>query len=303
MSRPYLVKVNNINGNLINGSLNANSYIYALASKHDSVFAGGSFSELGLRTSYLSTINSGRKTANQTIPNTNSVVRAIIPDGSGGWYVAGDFTTIGSVSRSYIARVLSNNTVDNTFNVALNSSVYALALLGTKLYIGGYFTTVNGATRNYIAAVNLPSITARTLNWSPSFNSVVRTIAVKDTAIIAGGDFYNVNGRNAYRIAAISQTSGNLINGFVGYNSSVYKISVKNDSILTGGSYSLSAYYSPNSAKISTSNVVPDQSFPATNGYIRTTVPDGSGGYYVGGNFSQIGGISQPYLKHMLILP
>jgi len=253
--RPYLVKVNNTNGTIINGALNANNLVYALTSKKDSVFVGGAFSELGLRTNYLSTINSGSKTANQTIPTANGVVRSIIPDGSGGWYVGGDFGLIGGITRAYVAHVLSTNKVDPTFNVTLNSSVYAMVKVGTKLYIGGYFSTVNGAPRTYLAAVNATNGT--TLSWAPSPNNVVRSLAVKDTAIVAGGDFYNINGRNAYRIAAISQSSGNLVNGFVGYNSTVYKVSVKGDSILTGGNYSLSAYYSPNSAKISTSNVVP----------------------------------------------
>lgn len=44
----------------------------------------------------------------------------------------------------------------------------------------------------------------------------------------------------------------------------------------------------------------PDPSFPTVNGYVRVVVPDGSGGWYVGGSYSAIGGVQRSSLAHVL---
>src|SRR5207344_1787284 len=86
LARPYLAKVNYLNGNFIDGSVNANSYVYSLVTRGDSVFAGGQFTRFGLRTDYLASIQEGNGKASQAMPASNGVIRCIIPDGSGGWY-------------------------------------------------------------------------------------------------------------------------------------------------------------------------------------------------------------------------
>ena len=70
------------------------------------------------------------------MPVANNQIRSIISDGAGGWYVAGFFTTIGGVSRSYVARVNPDKSINANFNVTSNSYIYALALDGNKLYMG-----------------------------------------------------------------------------------------------------------------------------------------------------------------------
>ena len=44
----------------------------------------------------------------------------------------------------------------------------------------------------------------------------------------------------------------------------------------------------------------PDLGFPTVDGYVRTAEPDGSGGWYVGGSFSEIGGVQRSSLAHVL---
>ena len=90
-----------------------------------------------------------------------------------------------------------------------------------------------------------------------------------------------------------------LVTGFPGYDYVVQKVSVLGDSVLTGGNYTLSAYYSPYSAKITPGNIKPDPKFPATNGAIYSVAQDASGNYYVGGSFTVIGGVTQPYIAKL----
>ena len=96
-------------------------------------------------------------------PATNGSVYAVIPDASNGWYIGGSFTLLNGTSKSYLAHINSDKTVDAAFNANCNSTVRALVLVGTKLYIGGSFTTINGTTRMYTGAVN--ANTGSLLTW------------------------------------------------------------------------------------------------------------------------------------------
>jgi hypothetical protein len=299
VSRTYLVNVNSTNGKLINGTTNANSTVNKLVTKKDSIFVGGDFTELGLKTDYLSSIAEGGTQTDQSMPPTNGNINTIIPDGSGGWYVGGNFTTIGGQSRSYVARLNPDKSVNATFNVAgLNSNVYALALDAgaNTLYLGGSFSAFGSTTRYYIASVNKNNGTL--LNWNPSASSYVYSLSLTANDVLAGGLFTTIGGKYAYRFAAISKSTAQPESGYVGYNSTVNSVAVKNDSILTGGNYSLSAYYNPYAVKITTSSTVPDVNFNANN-IIKTVVQDAAGNYYVGGAFTQINGVAQSYVAKL----
>lgn len=298
--RPYLANVNTTNGNFVTGSVSADYIVTALTTHNDSIFIGGEFSRLGLKTDYLSSINEGGTTSDQGMPNANGAIRCIIPDGSGGWYVGGSFTQIGNVNKSYIAHIKSDKTVDNNFTATCNSTVYAIVKDGTKLYLGGVFTNVNSTPRNRLAAVNATS-GALVTTWDPNANSDVYSLALKDSVIIAGGYFtaIGVKLQNAYKFAVIKKTDGSLIGGFPGYDQQVNKVSVLGDSILAGGNYTHAAYYSPYSTKITTTNVKPDPNFPSANGTIYCVAKDAAGNFYVGGSFTTIGGVNQAYIAKL----
>lgn len=296
--RPYLANVNITNGNFVTGSVSADNVVNALTTHGDSIFVGGNFSRLGLKTDYLSSISEGGNTSDQSMPNANNQIRCIIPDDNGGWYVGGYFTNIGGVDKSYIAHIKSDKTVDNNFTAACNSYVYSIVKDGTKLYLGGAFTTVNSTPRNYLAEVNATT-GALVTTWDPNANNQVNTLALKDSVIVAGGYFTTVGNQNAVRFAVIKKADGKLIGGFPGYDNVVQKVSVLGDSILTGGNYTHAAYYSPYSAKITPSNIKPDPAFPATNGIIYAVAKDASGNFYVGGSFTTIGGVNQAYVAKL----
>ena len=79
-------------------------------------------------------------------------VSAIEEDGSGGWYVAGEFhyvtdetgTPILSGFNSVI-HIDNNGVLDTNFQVTTNGPVYALKRFGTSLFIGGSFTEIDVA--------------------------------------------------------------------------------------------------------------------------------------------------------------
>jgi hypothetical protein len=82
-------------------------------------------------------------------------------------------------------------------------------------------------------------------------------------------------------------------------DSYVQKISNKGDSLIIGGNFTNVGYTQPYLAAFTTSSDKPDRTFPTTNGEVKSVISDGSGGYYVCGTFTQIDGISQPYLAKL----
>jgi hypothetical protein len=60
----------------------------------------------------------------------NLEVRAAAPDGSGEWYIGGDFTLVQGIERNRIAHILSDGTLDPSWNPNANGGVRALAVSG-----------------------------------------------------------------------------------------------------------------------------------------------------------------------------
>ena len=98
-------------------------------------------------------------------PNVNGLVRTAVVQPDGKILIGGDFTTLApnggaSVTRSYVARLNHDGTVDPGFNPNANSLIRAIALQPDgKILLGGDFSafTPNGGTsinRNYIARFN-----------------------------------------------------------------------------------------------------------------------------------------------------
>jgi hypothetical protein len=69
----------------------------------------GPYSGLGVQISAAGTV----ATTLPKIDGMNASVQAAVSDGSGGWYVGGEFTTVGGVAHSRLAHILSNGTLDS----------------------------------------------------------------------------------------------------------------------------------------------------------------------------------------------
>jgi hypothetical protein len=148
---------------------------------------------------------------NFVAPSTNNgAVRAIIPDGAGGWYIGGTFTSITDSVATYttgytrLVRLAPDGKIDPAFSCPVNVDVYSLALDSTGLYLAGAFGSANSvgtATREKIARVrpfNDPSPGAVDA-WNPRAGNNVDAI-ILDSAngkLYIGGAFTTVGGLGA----------------------------------------------------------------------------------------------------------
>jgi uncharacterized delta-60 repeat protein len=88
----------------------------------------------------------------------NGIVSAIDHQSDGKILIGGSFTSFEGSSAPYVARLLSNGTLDPTFNAGSgpNGSLYDLAVEPTgQLLIAGNFSQVDGVVKSFVARLQL----------------------------------------------------------------------------------------------------------------------------------------------------
>jgi hypothetical protein len=118
----------------------------AIESTADKLFIGGSFTNVGTcsGSGVPLDINSGLlKLPVGQLPTVVGNINAVIPDQSGGYFIAGPFTSVGGQDRNGLARILSDGTIDDKIGVytKFNGAITTIAFDHTqkKLYVGGDF--------------------------------------------------------------------------------------------------------------------------------------------------------------------
>src|SRR5439155_13583424 len=112
-------------------SLNTNLHVTdgtvrAVAVAGGLVYVGGTFERVGPATGGGAPISLQDAGTIGTPPPVAGTVNAVAPDGLGGWYIGGTFTSVGGIPRSNIAHIPPRNTVDSG-NPAANRGLIALA--------------------------------------------------------------------------------------------------------------------------------------------------------------------------------
>lgn len=204
------------------------------------VYLGGSFSAVGPVTGSFVPVDALTGAALASFPRVAGDIYAAIPDGSGGWFIGGDFHAVGGVPRTNLAHIRSDLTVSD-WNPSTSREVLSLLLSGSTLYVGGLFTSVNGVTRNRIAAID--ASTGGVTPWNPnaqmSGDAPVYALAISGSTIYAGGIFNAIGGQPRNCIAALSATTGQATAWTpITSGPAVYDIEVKGDTILVGGWFS-----------------------------------------------------------------
>ncbi len=114
-----------------------NGEVYSILPTPDTVYIGGSFTYVGPNTGNGAPFDASTGQPLPSFPRAEGSVYACVPDGSGGWFIGGYFTEVAGQPRAGIARILSDLTLDPSFNPGAGGSVLALALSGDTLYAGG----------------------------------------------------------------------------------------------------------------------------------------------------------------------
>jgi len=110
-----------------------NGPVYALATIGTTVYFGGAFDKVGVytgggaaldpSTGHVLSGSPAFRAAGPSFAYPGGIVTVAIPDGSGGWFLGGDFIRLGGVPRPYLAHVDANRNVLPWAPPAPNGSV------------------------------------------------------------------------------------------------------------------------------------------------------------------------------------
>lgn len=278
-----------------------NGPVYAMARSGNTIYLGGSFTEVGPRTGPAVTFSGGASTPDAGFPQVSgghAEVHAAISDGSGGWYLGGNFTHVGGVARPGLAHVLSGGSVDPNFTpsleVAHGGSAVALALSGSTLYVGGNFPSISGVARNGLAAVSTTDGSVQSFN--PGGGSI-SALAVSGGTLYVGGSFSELSGQPRTDLAAFTTGSNSLTSWapqVTGTGAQIKALAVSGTQVYLAGSFD----HVGGQARSAFAAV-------DTSGSLSSWNPEASGcgtGYslvatgtvvYAGGCFTHIGGQSR----------
>lgn len=248
--RNYIARLNAIGSvdTLFDVGSGANNFVQDIAVQSDGkVIIGGSFNAFnGVSRFGIARLNANGSLDTAFNPGTgaNGIVFKVAIQNDGKIVIGGSFTLYNGVSRSRVARLNTNGSLDTTFNpgTGLNNILYAMELQNDgKVVIGGSFTSFNGTTRNRVVRLNTNGSLDTSFNPGTGASGMVRALTLlPDQKILIGGDFttYNSNGRNRF---AKLNTNGTLDASFTigtGANNSVWSIKPMPDgNILIGGSF------------------------------------------------------------------
>lgn len=238
--------------------------------------------------------------------------RVVIPDGSGGWYVAGTFTTIGNVSQDRVAHIHADGSIDTSFNPTFDSfaSIYSLVLdsAAGRLYVGGSFTEVNGQSRDSLVALQTANgdlVNAFELDVN-NFGTVY-DMEINSGTLYITGNFNALGGSSRYAYGAIdvSSSTTSTLTSFgdslqMGLFSTGYGLEIYDGYVYIGGYFfGIGSGFDINhAARFDITEGDIDNSWNiGVDSTVNDIEIDDTGILYAGGGFSGIGGDSgQGYL-------
>lgn len=122
-------------------------------------------------------------------------VRAVVADGAGGWYLAGDFSEVGGLSRNGLAHVDAIGKVTD-WAPQVSGQVFALAVShqtgGNVIYVGGRFSQAGGEARGGLAAFDQ---LGQLLPWELDVRLLSGPGEVEAIAMLEDGSSLVVGGR------------------------------------------------------------------------------------------------------------
>jgi hypothetical protein len=224
---------------------------------------------------------------NTSTPGTDiGFVWAAAGDGSGNFYIGGDFTSVCGITVNHIAQW--NGSSWSALGSGMNGAVYALAASGSTVYAGGTFTTAGGVVVNRIAKWNGSSWSA----LGSGMDSDVVALALSGSDVYAGGVFFTAGGVPASRIAKWNGSSWSPLGS--GANNYVLTLAVSGSNVYAGGTFTFAGDVPANRIAVWNGSSWSALGSGMDN-QVNALLVSGSN-LYVGGNFSTAGDVAANYV-------
>lgn len=218
--------------------------VVGLARSGNTLYIAGSFRSVGENRGGFVAFDMRSGGELPTFPKVAGNVYAIVPDGTGGWYIGGDFTGVGGHQRSGLAQIRADGSVSDWSPNVTGSpgyvalpTVVAIAVRGQRVYVAGSFRFIGDQRR-----VDLGCVDARTgevLNWiadAPE-DGYVQALALHGDTLFVGGGFSSLGGVSRGSLAAVSATTGTILPWQVDAVGAVGALLARGDTLFVGGTF------------------------------------------------------------------
>ncbi|MBL8299813.1 MAG: delta-60 repeat domain-containing protein [Rhodanobacteraceae bacterium] len=310
--RAYLARLN-VDGSLDTGFANTSldAAVRAIAIQPDGkILVGGYFRNSGATSrNRILRLNSNGGIDAGFDPGTGAdgpAVYALAVQGDGKIVMAGVFKAVNGQTRSNLARLNSNGTVDSSFAPSVDGRILALSLdAAGKIVIGGGFSSVHSQIRNNLARLN--SDGSLDASFDPNANGSVESLLRQtDGKWVVGGTFTVLGGVARNRIARLN-ADASLDSTFTpSANSNVLALAQQADGkILVAGLFSrisqaTNNYTRNRIARLLTSGAVDtDFSLDVDNGVFAVLAYADGSRTLIGGNFESVAGQTRKFLARL----
>ncbi len=167
----------------------ANGGIYSAAQIGNRLFIAGIFSRVSDPTGSAILVDHAGALVTGAFPTFTGVVHQVVPDGLGGFLVAGNFTAVDGRPIARLTRVAPDRTIDLRYQVRTDGAIRIVILAHGRIYLAGDFTSVNGAPRRGLAVLDAASaqLTSLGAGVNPS-GLTIRALTVSSTGIYAAAN-------------------------------------------------------------------------------------------------------------------
>lgn len=320
-TRNYITRLN-ADGSLdasFNALIAPNSPVNVILRQADGKFlVGGQFTVVnGAAKNRIVRLNSDGSLDNtfDSSVGANNQIISLAVQANGQILVGGDFTAYNGVTRTYLARLNTNGSLDTTFNPTISSITSAGTLRvivpqsdGT-IYIGGGFDRVNFVTRQLIARLNADGSLDTSFNPGNGANSFVETILPLGGQILVGGSFNSFNNQTRSGLVLLNA------NGSVdlSYNppltagSTVYNLvrQITGKILVSGSILGINGVNRRGIVRINADGSS-DAAFnvnAGTNGTVNSTAVQPDGKILIGGQYLSYNGVNQARMARLNGMP
>ena len=270
----------------------------------DKYLAGGSFTTYsGESTKYLVKLTSGGQIYETFNLNGgfNNMITCLCETTDGGYLIGGNFTTYSGVTANRIIKLLSNGTIDTSFNSGTGFGAGSVSSIIETIdggyLIGGSFTGYSTTTANRIIKLLSNGTIDPSFNSGTGFDNFInKIIKTPDGGYLCSGAFTTYSGVTANRIIKLLSNgtidpSFNSGTGFGGNGTTTFAmVRTSDNSYLIGGSFTTYSGVTANRIIKLLSNGTIDTSFNSGTGFgagsVSSIIETIDGGYLIGGSFT-----------------
>ncbi len=226
-------------------------------------------------------------------------IGTVLPDGAGGWFMAGYFYRVNGNSKTHnmLVHVLPDHTIDNSWDLKWEpgGNINVLKRENNYLYIGGTMSIkdASGNMHAYVCRVDMQTKQVDPV-WNPQFTgaSKIEKIEIGHDKVFLSGWVGAMDGYTQDALAVVDKVQGKRIP--FPTTSDVNTMKLMGDTLLIGQSNMYWSKYPDGFGYIAKGIALLNKQtdipiHPTVEAKLYTAIPDGSTGWYVAGQYGKDG--------------